>query len=492
MRRPAPDTLLRRRPVRAALAAADLTLGATAAAVAGGVLLTRHLRRRRRPAPVTKRRLMAIDSMYDLPTLRARQAEHIVTHRDLGGFYDRVWNVHPFAGIDAQAGTFTALGAPLTTPLTDVHTMIEGRPGRFARLTFLPFLNFVLAQAQLVLRLDRIVQDEGVAIIRGDPFYHGLLASLLGALSGRPWEIRVVGNHDAIYEATGELAYGRLFRWRFVEQRVARFTFPRADCIVVQSQYTREYVIRNGARPERVAIGPMAIFVDPVHQVDPADRAPLEDEFGLGDRPVVGFVGRLEHIKHPEDVIISVAKARAGDRRIAAVIVGDGSMRAELSALCAQLGVEDDIVFAGVRDQRWIARLLPRCAVIAAPLSGLALVESALSAAPIVAYDVEWHAEFIADDREAVLVPYRDTDAMASAICALVDDGARARRLGEAARAKALDVMDPSKLIAHERALAERLICGPPPRGGRTARRPVRSPATRQALARARAWMLVR
>ena len=463
MPRPARDSLLSRRAVRAALVGADVAVAATAAAVTGGVLLARHLRRRRRPAPVAARRLMAIDSMYDLATLRARHAEHIVTHRDLAGFYDRVWNVHPFAGIDAQAGTFTVLGAPLTTPLTAVHTMIEGRPGRFARLAFLPLSNFVLAQAQLVLHLDGIVHREGVALIRGDPFYHGLLASLLGALSGRPWEIRVVGNHDAIYETTGELAYGRLFRWRFVERRVARFTFPRADSVVVQSQYTREYVIRNGARPERVAIGPMAIFVDPVHLSDPADRAPLADEFGLGDRPVVGFVGRLEHVKHPEDVIISVAKARAHDRRIAAVIVGDGSMRAELMALCAQLGVEDDVVFAGVRDQRWIARLLPRCAVIAAPLSGLALVESALSAAPIVAYAVEWHSEFVADDREALVVPYRDTDAMAAAICVLVDDAARARRLAEAARARALDIMDPDKLIAHERALAERLICGPRP-----------------------------
>ena len=422
---------------------------------------------------------MAIDSMYDLATLRARNAEHIVTHRDLGGFFDRVWNVHPFAGIDAQTGTFTVLGPPKTTVLTERHTMIEGRPGRFSRLAFLPGLNFVLAQAQLVLRLDRIVHDEGVSIIRGDPFYHGLLASLLGALHGRPWEIRVVGNYDAIYEATGELAYGRLFRWRFVEQRVARFTFPRADSVVVQSQYTREYVLRNLAPAERVAVGPMAIFVDPVHLTEPADRAPLEDEFGLGDRPVVGFVGRLERIKYPEDVIAAVAKARAQNPRIAAVIVGDGSMRPALSAMCAELGIEDDVVFAGVRDQRWIARMLPRCTVIASPLSGLALVEAALSATPIVAYDVEWHSEFIADEREAVLVPYRDTDAMAAAFCALVDDPARASRLAAAARARALDVMDPSKLIAHERALAQRLVSEPGSRAGWISRRPPRAPATR-------------
>ena len=453
------------KPGRVALAAVDLALAAVAAAITGGLVLKRRLGRRG-PSADGPRRLMAIDSMYDLDTLRARRAEHIVTHRDLQGFFDHVWSVHPFAGVIPGAPTITSFGAPAITQLTSTHTMIEGKPGRFRRLAFLPYLNFILAQAQLTLLLDRIVHDESVAIIRGDPYYHGLLAWLLSALSGRPWEIRVIGNQDAIYETTGELAYARLFRWRFVELRVAHFTLSRADSVVVQSKYNREYAMRHGAPAERVEIGPMAIFVDPVHLVEPDEREPPDDDFGFGDRPVVAFVGRIEHVKHPQDVIISVAKARRRDPRIAALLIGDGSIRPELSALCAQLGVEDDTIFAGERDQAWIARTLPHCTVIAAPLSGLALVESALSGTPIVAYDVEWHSEFLGAGREGIVVPYRDTDAMADAICALVDDPELASRLGATARAHALDVMQPSKLIGHECALAERLIA----RGRRLAR----------------------
>lgn len=445
------------KPGRIALTAVDLAGAVVAASVTAALLLKRRLRRRG-PSVRGPRRLMAIDSMYDLDTLRARRAEHIVTHRDLQGFFDHVWSVHPFAGVIPGAAAITSFGAPSITPLTSAHTMIEGKPGRFDRLAFMPYLNFVLAQAQLTLLLDRIVHDEGVSIIRGDPYYHGLLAMLLSSLHGRPWEIRVIGNQDAIYETTGELAYARLFRWRFVELRVAHFTLSRADSVVVQSTYNREYAIRRGAIPERVALGPMAIFVDPVHLVKPEEREPLDDEFGLGDRPVVAFVGRIEHVKHPQDVIIGVAKARQREPRVAALLIGDGSIRPELNALCAQLGVEADVIFAGERDQAWIARMLPRCSVIAAPLSGLALVESALSGAPIVAYDVEWHTEFLEADREGVIVPYRDTDAMADAICALVADAALASRLGAAARAHALHVMQPSTLIGHERGLAERLI----------------------------------
>lgn len=443
--------------MRVVLGAVDLMLAGLVAVVTGCILRMRHLRRRRPPAAVG-RRLMAIDSMYDLSTLRARRAEHIVTHRDLEGYFSHVWSVHPFAGIVPGAPAITAFGSPTITPLTQTHTMIEGRPGRFRRLARLPYANFVLAQAQLTLLLDRLVDDEGVGVIRGDPYYHGLLALLLGALNGRPVELRVLADYDAHYETSRVLAFPRIFKWRFVERRVARFTLTHADAIVVQSTYTRAFALRNGAPAEHVEIGPMGIFVDPVHLAEPAERGALEDEFGLGDRPVIAYVGRLADVKHPDDVIISVAKARAHDPRIAGLMVGEGIMRDELRVLCAELGVQEDVVFAGERDQTWIARMLPRCTAIAAPISGLSLVEAALSATVIVAYDTEWHSEFLEDDRQAILVAYRDTDAMAAAFQAVVADPERAKRLGRAARARALERMDPGALIAHERRIAERLI----------------------------------
>jgi len=199
-------------------------------------------------------------------------------------------------------------------------------------------------------------------------------------------------------------------------------------------------------------------MINPVHMEEPGQRAVLKDEFGLGDRPVVMCVSRLERVKHPEDVVVSVAAARRRNARIAAVIVGDGAMRSELAELCAELGVEADIVFAGDRNQPWIASMLTQSSVVAAPLAGLALVESALSGTPIVAYDIEWHSELISSEQDGILVGYRDTDAMGAAICALVQDSERAARLAAAARARVLEIMRPAKLLAHERAHADELL----------------------------------
>jgi glycosyltransferase involved in cell wall biosynthesis len=306
--------------------------------------------------------------------------------------------------------------------------------------------------------LDRIARREDVSIVRGDPYYHGLLALSLGRLNAARVELRIIGNHDAIYETVGLLAYPRLFRWRAVERRVAHFTLSRADAIVIGSDDNRAFAERNGAPPDRVTSLGNGGMIHPLHLAEPGEREAPEDEFGLGDRPLVVCVSRLERLKHPDDVIVSVAAARRRNPRIAAILVGDGAMRDELVALCEQLGVQDDVVFAGNRDQRWIARLLSAAAVVAAPLAGLSLVEAALSGTPIVGYDVEWHAEFLRAPSEAILVPYRDTDAMAAAICAIVADPELSARIALAARARALATIQPAKVVAEERAHADRLL----------------------------------
>jgi glycosyltransferase involved in cell wall biosynthesis len=447
---------VRARGARAALRLADIALAATVAAGGAAVLLARAPRRRRAPRP-ERPRLLAIDSIFTLDVLRARGAEHFVTHRDLDGYFDRVWNVHPLVGAHPGSAPETAVGAPTVTVLSSAHTMIEGRVRRFATLQHLPYLDFACAQVQLILMLDRIVDREGVGIVRGDPYYHGLLAILLARLNGARVELRIVGDHDAIYEATGVTAYPRLFPSRAVEQRVARFTLSRADSVVAGPAH-RAFALRNGARADRMTHLANANMVNPIHLAEPRERERVADEFGLGDRPVVMCVSRLERMKHPEDVLISVAKARRRDPRIAAVIVGDGAMRDELGRLATELGVERDVSFAGERDQRWIAGMLAQSTVVAAPIAGLSLLESALSGTPIVAYDNDWHAELLRSPREGLLVPYRDTDAMADAICALTADPERAARVAAAARAHALEIMQPAKLIADERALAARLL----------------------------------
>lgn len=450
-------------PSRALLRTADAVLAGAVTVIGAGVLLARGLRK---PAPATteRPRLLEINSNYSLSALRARKAEHIVTQRDLKGYFDRVWSVHPLVGAHPGETATACVGPPTVTRLSDVHTMIEGKTRRIEGLDNLPYLNFALAQVELVLALNRIVHRQGVGIIRGDPYYNGLLALLIARLSGRRVELRVIADYDAIYETVGSLAHPRIFHRRSVEQRVARFTLSHADRVVTGSSDIRSYALRNGARPDRLAEAGIWSMISPIHLDEPQLRQPIEDELGLGDRPIVVCVSRLERMKHPEDVVLALAEANRQSPHIGLVLVGDGAMRHELEELSETLGLQHDLVFAGERDQRWIARLLAQSTVVAAPFAGLALIESALSGTPIVAYDIEWHAQLISSGDTGILVPYRDSAALGRAIRALALGPQEARRLGTQARASILKAMDPETVLANERALAEALLTVAPSR----------------------------
>jgi glycosyltransferase involved in cell wall biosynthesis len=89
------------------------------------------------------------------------------------------------------------------------------------------------------------------------------------------------------------------------------------------------------------------------------------------------------------------------------------------------------------------------------------LIEAAACALPLVTTDVPGCREVVTDGVDGLLVPARDAAALAHAIARLQDDPALARRLGEAARTKALAQFDERVVVAATLAVYRELL-GPP------------------------------
>jgi len=76
------------------------------------------------------------------------------------------------------------------------------------------------------------------------------------------------------------------------------------------------------------------------------------------------------------------------------------------------------------------------------------LIEAAACGRPLVTTDVPGCREVLSDGVDGLLVPVRDASALARAIGRLQDDLLFARRLGEAARAKALVEYHENRILA--------------------------------------------
>ena len=398
------------------------------------------------------RKLLVIDTSYAYDAIVERQLQDSVTCRDLGGFFEHVWTVHPFASVVGEAAR--PFGVPDFHEMNGAHTFIDGKIGRFDALRKAPMFNFLASQGDLVVRLTTLIRREGISAIRaGDPLYNGLLGLFLARSNRIPLVVRVNANFDKMFEATGRPTNPRLFRSIKVEKRVLRFVLSNADLVAAVNQDNLDFAIAYGARRGHSTIFRYGNLIDKRHVVPPETRdkswSNLKELWPEPCRFML-HVGRLESIKRPADPIrvLGILKKRGVDVKL--VMVGDGVMHDELVALARELGVANDVAFVGNRGQEWLAQVTPLAAVVLSPITGRALTEAAFGAAPIVAYDLDWQGELIRTGETGELVP-PSPEPMADAAERLLRDPAYARAMGNAVRKRAFEMLDPATLDQHER-----------------------------------------
>lgn len=155
----------------------------------------------------------------------------------------------------------------------------------------------------------------------------------------------------------------------------------------------------------------------------------------LRDPGLVLFVGRLEPEKGPLDAVAVMQAVRERQPGAHGVVVGRGSLDAEVRATAARGGGVE--VRGGIPDDE-LRRLYAAAAVLVVPSRyeglGMVALEAAAAGAAVVAYDVTGLRDAVAG--RGVLVPPGDRAAMAAQVAALLADPERRTEVaGAAARA---------------------------------------------------------
>jgi glycosyltransferase involved in cell wall biosynthesis len=217
---------------------------------------------------------------------------------------------------------------------------------------------------------------------------------------------------------------------------------PFTDVALAVSTSTADFV--TGARlvrPERVKVVYLGAPLDEFASPRPVtERAETRASWGVTDREfVVGSVTRL-HDSKGNEYLVRAARLVLDERPTARFIVfGEGPLRPSLEALAAELGIADRFTFAGfVTD---VACVLSAFDLSVFPSlwegTPLTVFEAMAASRPIVATDADGLAEVLRHDDNALVVPRRDSTALAHAIVRLIDDGELRARLAASARRSA-------------------------------------------------------
>jgi glycosyltransferase involved in cell wall biosynthesis len=394
---------------------------------------------------------------YTYEIVKRKGHENFFETRHSGGFFERVWGVHPAADI---AGTQTREIREIA--FSPNQTVIEGVSRSRSWPRILAPLDFLLSQLSLVRLLVRIVRREDIdLIVATDPFYSGLMGYLLKKLTKRPLAIGVYANYDLAYETFGFIALPRLLPWLWLQNLVAETVLHSADLVIGGNRNNLQYALAHGGNLQSSAVIPIARNVQPCHMADPAARGDADEALrDLRIPPADSYllmISRLIPVKFAEDGVRAMILAAKDEPNLIGIVAGEGPMRSELEALVASEGLAERIIFIGHVDQGKLSEVIPRCVTIS-PLTGMALVEAGLGGSPAVAYDADWQAEFVENGLNGYIVPMWDYRQMAERALELVRNPELHGRMSAAMREMAYKRADRDEIAKLEHAVFGQLL----------------------------------
>jgi glycosyltransferase involved in cell wall biosynthesis len=237
--------------------------------------------------------------------------------------------------------------------------------------------------------------------------------------------------------------------WPYVV--MTRRLFAKASRYVALSQDLADRLLRAGADPAKLKVWHAGVAIPP----------PSERREHPGPLRIV-LVGRFVEKKGIPYAIEAFALLARERPDVVLRIIGDGPPRAAYETLARELGVADRVMFLGMQTHEALRGELAAADILVAPSVTLAgdvegipttLLEANARGVPAVATRTGGIPEVIVDNVTGLLVSERDIPGLASALQALVSDGARRLAMGRAAREKVAREHD----IADRMALVERM-----------------------------------
>jgi glycosyltransferase involved in cell wall biosynthesis len=231
--------------------------------------------------------------------------------------------------------------------------------------------------------------------------------------------------------------YGGAGRERYAAfaDDLATSALRRADRVRVIGAFTEELARRGG-------------FDGPI------DRFPTFSEYDLFlDEPSTGppetasvlFVGALERVKGVDVLLDAWQLVRDRRSGVRLVIVGKGSMEAEVRRRAAG---DPDIEMVGLVPREALRDLLDAATLVVLPSRseglGRVVLEASARSRPVVASRVGGIPELVEDGETGLLVQPEDPAALAAAVLRILDDPAAAAEMGRRGRELAARI-DPAR-----------------------------------------------
>jgi glycosyltransferase involved in cell wall biosynthesis len=329
-------------------------------------------------------------------------------------------------------GSFNA-----STPIGRFHAnvVLEEEGGNRLAFTY-HYFRKLLARARVV---DREVTGPKV-IITYDPLRNGLMGHLISRALGWPLIVEVNGtfaNPNIYADSSGFVA--RTLK-PALSRLIGRFVIKRAHGV----RLLFDEQLRGFATPAESCVVRQYFDAVPLARFQPAP----EERFLLH----VGFPYRLKGV----DLLLEAFKRVRGEFPDWQLVLIGHELQAHIPVSPPNVVVMKAMPNKEVAD--WISRCAALVLASRTEAMGRVLIEAAAAAKPRIASHVDGTYTVVRHDSDGLLFEKENVDALAAALRSIMSDGSLRRRLGEAARQRALREFGSTSYIGHVTALVRDVL----------------------------------
>ena len=329
------------------------------------------------------------------------------------------------AGLEVRGLTGLRHGAPGPDPEEADGIRFHRTPGEAAGPAGMREWREI---ARLAEAIEHLAQDWRPDVLHAhSPALCGMAAVRAGRRLGIPvvYEIRAFWEDAAVGNGTGREGSLKYRLTRALENRVV----AGADAVFTICHGLRDDLLARGFDGGRIGISPNGVDLALFGSPPPRDTA-LAAELGLGNEPVIGFIGSFYDYEGLDDLIAAMPLLRQRCPGARLLLVGGGPMDQALRAQAASSPAAEAIHFTGRVPHDQVERYYSLVDVLAYPRKRSRLTDLVTPLKPleamaqqriVAASDVGGHRELITDGETGVLFPADDPAGCASSLADLFD-----------------------------------------------------------------------
>ena len=283
-------------------------------------------------------------------------------------------------------------------------------------------------------------------------FIHGVLmisqsrgnGTLRRAMTGHPIVFPVITKHPFLSIVAGV--------W---DDLVLRLFYSNCDLVLGYNVNNMQEAISHGADPLKTHLLRIRLY-------ETALENPILDKAQLKGIPsngtIISLWSRLEPQKYVYEALESTLSCIKNNQNLHFIIIGTGSMLHKMERLVNESRLSEQVHFLGYKSLEFIRSVAAHSKVAVVPLGGSSLVEAARLEVPIVAYDIEWHNEFVRPGETGLLADISIPSSLSVQIEKLINNEDEAKVMACHAKKLANVMFDPKAIDKREKEIFEQFF----------------------------------